>query len=1379
MTSVTRPSAAAVMLLLLRTAVLGIAIAGSAEAAVFLVDRLDDAPSAMACDSAALNDCSLRGAILAANAAASVASEVQVPAGLYLLASATPCTFDVASGGSTTEIKAQLCATAPMKITGAGAASTIIDAEQRSRVLAVSADGDVDLTGVTMRNGKDTDTINISQIAGGGAIVNEGTLRVADVVITDNGSAVQGGAIRNAGALTVERALIQQNESNAGGGIAQLLPGSMTISDTTIRDNDARFGGGGIYNVGGDATIRRSLILRNTAGEGSGGGVSVSGFDVVTRYTRITNSTISGNEAGANGGGLEFAGTLAAVVRLTNVTVTGNVAGKVFVNSDAGGVHFGKTGSVTVRNTVIAGNTAQGDEPPDCGFATAGQTVSLVSEGHNLIGNDSWCFMSGDLTGNILNVDAKLAPIGDNDGPTATHRLLAGSPAIDAGNPNGCTDSDGAALTQDQRGLPRAVDGNGDTTPRCDIGAFEVQGGGEPGGTPTFERVQPRESGNAAPALVIVHGTGFAADAGLKLARSGQADVVASAVKVDAGGQTLVATLDLAGKAVGAWDVVVANPGGGSTTAAAAFTIAAATGPKVWLDLAGPRVVRSGRLVRYVVLYGNRGNTDAFAVPLVMSVPESFGLTPRFAITPPPQQPGKIVIQEWGRFYQQRLAGSGPGMRELVLLLPVVPAGFNGALEVDVNVLPKNGQGFAFRIEHSDPLVDHQGPRADKIAELVAGARTRADQRFKYALPTAIDDDLTAYLTTQLETVVETGRASLVASVGTDPGVYGMLQLSYDLTVFGMVWSNLTVTPIAAPAVPLWQRLAALAGPMVPEACAEPSCCCGPACDLECCDDCLCTDDPKLPDPDPDDSCHQPVAPGQKDNCRLPEDECLAVGYSIVGDVDNQGHVTMICTDDPRCARPTFYNLDHCVRIPVETRTANDPNDKSGPAGGGPAHAIRSDVPLGYTIRFENKKEATAPAADVVITDQLDPTKVDLATLALGPMGFGDRTVTPPPGLAAFTTDVDLRPAMNLAVRVEVALDAMTNVLTWRFTSLDPITKEPPADTLAGFLPPNVKPPEGDGYVSFTVDANAGVTTGAQIANQARIFFDANDPIDTPLWANAIDDTAPTSQVVAAAPVGGCSRDVDVGWSGTDAGAGIAAFAIEASEDGGPFAPWTTSGATSGVFHGKSGTSYVFRSLATDLAGNVQTAPSAPSPEATVPSCDPYDLAVVGVKMPPKVKLLRTRPTAKRLAKITIQNRGVAPLVITDAESLGALVTLTAESLGSCGDASVTLHAGKPQKPFPIIVAPKKKANVVFDVLFECVHDPQSGKGHEDYRLEARVHQDALGGTDAHAADDVCPRRALDPIADPFPDGKIKDKGCGGKDKQGLGAPILVDVVRP
>src|SRR5687767_12277790 len=136
------------------------------------------------------------------------------------------------------------------------------------------------------------------------------------------------------------------------------------------------------------------------------------------------------------------------------------------------------------------------------------------------------------------------------------------------------------------------------------------------------------------------------------------------------------------------------------------------------------------------------------------------------------------------------------------------------------------------------------------------------------------------------------------------------------------------------------------------------------------------------------------------------------------------------------------------------------------------------------------------------------------------------------------------RPANNLIVRIDARLDPATALLTWRFTSLDPDTMEPTDDPLAGFLPPNVTPPEGDGFVAFTVDPKPDLATDTEIANQARIFFDVNPPIDTPVWRNTIDTTPPTSAVTSVTPAGACSQDLRVAWSGADQGAGVGSFAL-------------------------------------------------------------------------------------------------------------------------------------------------------------------------------------------------------------------------------------------
>ena len=68
-----------------------------------------------------------------------------------------------------------------------------------------------------------------------------------------------------------------------------------------------------------------------------------------------------------------------------------------------------------------------------------------------------------------------LGPLQNNGGPTQTHALVDGSPALDAGDPGGCRDSQGALLSTDQRGFARHVDSNNDGSARCDIGAFEAK----------------------------------------------------------------------------------------------------------------------------------------------------------------------------------------------------------------------------------------------------------------------------------------------------------------------------------------------------------------------------------------------------------------------------------------------------------------------------------------------------------------------------------------------------------------------------------------------------------------------------------------------------------------------------------------------------------------------------------------------------------------------------------------------------------------------------------------------------------------------------------------------------------------------------------------
>ena len=177
---------------------------------------------------------------------------------------------------------------------------------------------------------------------------------------------------------------------------------------------------------------------------------------------------------------------------------------------------------------------------------------------------------------------------------------------------------------------------------------------------------------------------------------------------------------------------------------------------------------------------------------------------------------------------------------------------------------------------------------------------------------------------------------------------------------------------------------------------------------------------------------------------------------------------TAACTPPPPPPDPPPF--------PIQLRTSGDPNDMIGPSGAGTVHWVQGSqrLPYTYTAIFQNEATASAPAYQVLVTDKLDGTKLDLATVTLGPVRFGNHVVTPPAGVQVWSTRVDLRPAQNAFVDVAGALDPATGVLTWDLATVDASTGQPITDAINGFLPPDKGAPEGDGSVSFTVTPNSG-----------------------------------------------------------------------------------------------------------------------------------------------------------------------------------------------------------------------------------------------------------------------------------------------------------------
>jgi hypothetical protein len=119
-----------------------------------------------------------------------------------------------------------------------------------------------------------------------------------------------------------------------------------------------------------------------------------------------------------------------------------------------------------VKGSIIWGNTRSGTIPNDVG----GQEAGYTSLGYNLIGEGGAISQFDAPTDQTGVTDALLGTLANNGGPTRTHALLAGSPAIDAGT---CTDDGGALVLTDQRGVTRPQPNGGP----CDIGAYELRGG--------------------------------------------------------------------------------------------------------------------------------------------------------------------------------------------------------------------------------------------------------------------------------------------------------------------------------------------------------------------------------------------------------------------------------------------------------------------------------------------------------------------------------------------------------------------------------------------------------------------------------------------------------------------------------------------------------------------------------------------------------------------------------------------------------------------------------------------------------------------------------------------------------------------------------------
>ena len=374
-------------------------------------------------------NCTLREAIVAANLdvavdacpAGSGADTILLTGGTYAMA--------VAGTGEDAAATGDFDVTADLTIDGAGLVATFISAANLDRVFEVLNGSQLTLVQVTIEDGKGT--------VGG-----------------------PGGAIRieREGALTLSTARVRNTAVNTSHAVYALTGAAVKVLSSRIENNQS----GGLYlQIGSTGMVRDSSLTGNTADGGAGASV-----DVGSTLT-LVNSTVSGNLAMISGGGLLASGD----VGLYNVTLADNVTGVNSITGTGGGIFVGASGVVHVRNSILADNSQYGSNAPDdC-------SGSLDSGGSNLIEEAAGCTITGITLTNLIGVDPNLGALDNYGGPTLTQRLLAGSPAIDAGWSTGCADDNLSVLLADQRAFLR----NG----TCDIGAFEHASPGQATATNT------------------------------------------------------------------------------------------------------------------------------------------------------------------------------------------------------------------------------------------------------------------------------------------------------------------------------------------------------------------------------------------------------------------------------------------------------------------------------------------------------------------------------------------------------------------------------------------------------------------------------------------------------------------------------------------------------------------------------------------------------------------------------------------------------------------------------------------------------------------------------------------------------------------------------
>jgi hypothetical protein len=437
-----------------------LAVPGTAGAATITVSATTDTGAI----------CTLRNAINSVNSGADMGC---THTGSY----GTADTINITASPTITLTEGFLVISKAVAINGPGASNLTINQTSIGTAASVFSIGTVttSISGLTISGGDNSGT---STAFGGGIQTAGGTLTLDGVVVSDNHATAANST--NGGTAT------------AGGGGIEVFGGTLILKNSTVSGNtvsatetgtgmtNASAFGAGIQVIGSNATVTidRSTVSGNTATAdetsttagalalASGGGIASLSVDGTTT---ISLSTISGNAAMADSPVQEF--EQGGGIANSNLTTLKLVSDTIAFNEAAEAANLNRGAKAGSR--LVSSIVAEPQVGPNCDSATGlATTDGFNMEDANTCGLGD----QSDVPPSYPDTDPMLLPLAQNGGPTQTHALNAGSPAIEFGSSDEGPDP-GSNTDQRGTGFTRPVDlplddGDGDTS---DIGAFEVQ----------------------------------------------------------------------------------------------------------------------------------------------------------------------------------------------------------------------------------------------------------------------------------------------------------------------------------------------------------------------------------------------------------------------------------------------------------------------------------------------------------------------------------------------------------------------------------------------------------------------------------------------------------------------------------------------------------------------------------------------------------------------------------------------------------------------------------------------------------------------------------------------------------------------------------------